>query len=233
MILKPSSSFQKSGKKRRTIRTDTWDSLQEAYFKRKQCTFTDPPPGTKDADDDNDDESISPTTYAPGWCGIHVTQYQKNEPGNSATSNSPDYILSVCVFDANKVLLNQYPGGEAGDCGEFVAPNGARQPVCQVDTRSTRRANDVGSTLTLIADRLIPRYPAYYMSPLAPSTAMRYSSTIKTRLGAATINLIIPTSGLTIMEAEMAIQASIAELRSTDDSRTLLVSGHCGIKDSS
>ena len=161
-----------------------------------------------------------------------MTQYQKNEPGNSAESNSPDYILSVCVFDADQVLLNQYPGGTKGDCGEFVAPNGARQPVCRIGTRSTSRAKDVGSALTLNADRLIPRYPVYYISPLARSTAIRYFSIIKTRLGAATINLIIPTSGLTTVEAEMAIQVSIAELRSSNDSGVLLMGRRCGIKGS-
>ena len=158
-----------------------------------------------------------------------MTQYQKNEPGNSATSNSPEYILSVCVFDANKVLLNQYPGGANGDCGEFVAPNGARQPVCRID----REAEDVGSTLTSTVCRLIPRYLAYYMSPLARLTAIRYFSIIKTRLGAATTNLTIPTSGLTTMEAEMVIQGSAAEVQGSNDSGVLLMSVRCGIKGSS
>ena len=104
-------------------------TLQEAYYKKKGCTFNDPPPGTQDADDDNDDESISPTTFTSGWCGIHVIQYQKNEPGNSVTSNNPEYQLEVCVFDAKQVLLNQYPGESPGTCALFVAPNGMSQPV--------------------------------------------------------------------------------------------------------
>ena len=99
----------------------------EAYYKVKGCTFSDPPPGTSDADDDNDDESVSPDTFTGGWCGMHVTQYQKNEPGDCSTCNSPDYILSVCIYDANQVLLNQYPGEDG--CGQFVALKGQPQAI--------------------------------------------------------------------------------------------------------
>ena len=98
----------------------------EAYFQVKRCTFTDPPPGTTDADDNNDDASVSPDTFTGGWCGMHVTQYQKNEPDGPA-ANSPDYVLSVCIYDANQVLLNQYPGEDG--CGQFVALNGVAQAI--------------------------------------------------------------------------------------------------------
>ena len=38
--------------------------------------------------------------YAPGWCGVHVTQYQKNEgPSNSPSGNS-EYRLDVTLKDA-------------------------------------------------------------------------------------------------------------------------------------
>ena len=111
---------------------------QEAYFKKKGCTFTDPPPGTRADDTTNDDLSIAPTAYASGWCGIHVTQYQKNEPGDSPTSNNPEYQLSVCVFDANKVLLNELPGSTTGDCGTFVALNGQAQVVSQSSAHRCR-----------------------------------------------------------------------------------------------
>ncbi|KAI4116552.1 MAG: hypothetical protein LQ338_007691 [Usnochroma carphineum] len=101
----------------------------EAYFKVKQCAFTDPPPGTRGTDDTADDLSVDPSTYSPGWCGIHVKQYQKNEPGFCSTCNSPDYILSVCVYDGKQVLLNQFPGSDPSSCAVFVAPNGGSQPI--------------------------------------------------------------------------------------------------------
>lgn len=100
----------------------------EAYYKRKQCTFSDPTPQATDPNVvDPDDLSVSPATFAPGWCGIHVTQYQKNEPGDCSTCNNPEYQLEVCVKDANGVILNQFPG-QSG-CAIFVAPNGVGQPV--------------------------------------------------------------------------------------------------------
>lgn len=100
----------------------------EAYYKRKQCTFSDPVAVATDEEDvAPDDLSVSPSTFASGWCGIHVTQYQKNEPGSCSTCNNPEYQLEVCVKDANRVILNQVPG-ESG-CAVFVAPNGVGQPV--------------------------------------------------------------------------------------------------------
>ena len=103
---------------------------QEAYYKKRGCTFTDPPPGTTDVEPLDDDLSVSPATYAGGWCGIHVIEYQKNEPGNGPEDNNPQYQLEVCVFDAKKVLLNQYSGAPRGECGDFVALDGQPQPVC-------------------------------------------------------------------------------------------------------
>ncbi len=100
----------------------------EAYVKANGCTFSDPSPGTRNVDDDGNDEiSVSPTSFTGGWCGMHVTQHQKNELGDSSTSNSPDYILSVCIYDANQVLQNQYPGEDG--CGQFIALNGQAQAI--------------------------------------------------------------------------------------------------------
>ena len=60
---------------------------------------------------------------------MHVTQYQKNEPGDSPTSNNLEYQLEVCIFDSKQVLPNQYPGGAQKDLETFVAPNGQAQAV--------------------------------------------------------------------------------------------------------
>ena len=57
--------------------------------------------------------------YAPGWCGLHVTQYQKNE-GPAATNGAggtSNYRLDVEIFDANqnsidKVTLQDAPSGK-------------------------------------------------------------------------------------------------------------------------
>ncbi|CAD6579778.1 MAG: hypothetical protein ASARMPRED_009247 [Alectoria sarmentosa] len=100
----------------------------EAYYKIKGCTFSDPTPAATDPEvAASDDLSVSPTTFASGWCGMHVTQYQKNEPGSCTTCNNPEYQLEVCVKDTNGVVLNQLPG-ESG-CGTFVALNGVGQPL--------------------------------------------------------------------------------------------------------
>lgn len=38
--------------------------------------------------------------YAPGWCGMHVTQYQQNEGPNSSTGDDSNYRLTVTLKDA-------------------------------------------------------------------------------------------------------------------------------------
>lgn len=57
--------------------------------------------------------------YTPGWCGVHVVQYQKNEgPG----SDTADYRLTVTIFDGQQVEI-----GASNDTlvdaptGEFVS----------------------------------------------------------------------------------------------------------------
>ena len=100
----------------------------EAYFKVKGCTFTDPPPGTRDADEVEGDTFVTPDTFTGGWCGMHVTQYQKNEPDVPAfAANNPEYVLEVCIYDANQVLLNKFDGEDG--CGNFVALNGQSQAI--------------------------------------------------------------------------------------------------------
>ena len=54
--------------------------------------------------------------YASGWCGVHITQYQKNiGPSNSGSGNS-EYRLDVSLKDALQdivggVSLLSLPGG--------------------------------------------------------------------------------------------------------------------------
>lgn len=59
---------------------------------------------------------------------MHVTQYQKNEPDVPAfAANNPEYVLEVCIYDANQVLLNKFDGEDG--CGNFVALNGQPQAI--------------------------------------------------------------------------------------------------------
>ena len=54
--------------------------------------------------------------YAPGWCGVHVTQYQKNEGPSGSSSGNSEYRLDVSLKDALQdvvggVTLLSLPGG--------------------------------------------------------------------------------------------------------------------------
>lgn len=40
--------------------------------------------------------------YAHGYCGVHITQFQKNEGGGDTS----EYRLSVELYDSNKAPLN-------------------------------------------------------------------------------------------------------------------------------
>lgn len=48
--------------------------------------------------------------YTPGWCGVHVKQYQKNEPSNPG----PNYLFDIAIFDA--------AGGKIGGVERAQAP---------------------------------------------------------------------------------------------------------------
>lgn len=64
----------------------------------------------------------SPTSvtrrYATGWCGVHVVQYQKNEPPD--VNPSPNYALDVIIYDAAQAEIGRVskvdaPGGQGVD----------------------------------------------------------------------------------------------------------------------
>lgn len=56
--------------------------------------------------------------YVPGWCGLHVTQYQKHEPNSNPTG---DYKLDITIKDA--------AGGIIGGTTGAVAKAGVGVPV--------------------------------------------------------------------------------------------------------
>lgn len=78
--------------------------------------------------------------YAPGWCGVHVVQYQKNE-GPAATSGgsgTSDYRIDVTIFDANQNLIGQAktvdaPTGQAVNVDSKL-PNVLEVTVGNVDS---------------------------------------------------------------------------------------------------
>ena len=182
----------------------------EAYYKIKGCTFSDPTPAATDPEvAASDDLSVSPTTFASGWCGMHVTQYQKNEPGSCTTCNNPEYQLEVCVKDTNGVVLNQLPG-ESG-CGTFVALNGVGQPV-SYSFSYTQFYTLIGYCVDRwISDSSTLRCRIWSMSLLALWTVTRSFSVMAIRIGVAMIRLIILISGPMIVGRGRGIQASPAE----------------------
>lgn len=59
-------------------------------------------------------DSNGPTNekgYAPGWCGVHVTQYQKPNPSKDS------YSLEANLFDANENKI----GGTSGKVGPTLS----------------------------------------------------------------------------------------------------------------
>ena len=67
-------------------------------------------------------------TYAPGWCGMHVIQYQKNEP-DGPNKDGSEYLFDVTIKDANDVEIPLYNCNGCGTTARFVAPNGVPQTI--------------------------------------------------------------------------------------------------------
>lgn len=53
--------------------------------------------------------AASCNNYTPGWCGVHVRQYRKNQPENP----SPDFKLDVRIFDGAQALMTALAGVDA------------------------------------------------------------------------------------------------------------------------
>jgi len=43
--------------------------------------------------------------YAPGWCGMHIVQYQKNVPDVPHHPANAEYMVEVSLFDANQAPI--------------------------------------------------------------------------------------------------------------------------------
>ncbi|KAL8968151.1 MAG: hypothetical protein Q9197_005039 [Variospora fuerteventurae] len=59
--------------------------------------------------------------YATGWCGMHVVQYQKEEPAaDPASDPKANYHLDVTLYDSNEDKIGEVLGAEA-PAGEAVS----------------------------------------------------------------------------------------------------------------
>ena len=80
--------------------------------------------------------------YAPGWCGVHVTQYQKNKGASNSPSGNSEYRLDVALKDALQdavggVTLLSLPGGTFSDIDSQL-PNAFGVEVGAIDTEPVR-----------------------------------------------------------------------------------------------
>lgn len=46
--------------------------------------------------------AAAPPSYATGWCGMHIVQYQKNVQGDPAHPPNSEYVIEVSLFDAKQ-----------------------------------------------------------------------------------------------------------------------------------
>ncbi len=72
---------------------------------------------------DEENRHPSPAIRSSDWCGIHVTQYQKNEPSGHQP-NSSVYVLEVCIYDGAQVLMSSPPLSKSSPCWIVDASNG-------------------------------------------------------------------------------------------------------------
>ncbi|KAL8868797.1 MAG: hypothetical protein Q9174_004744 [Haloplaca sp. 1 TL-2023] len=60
---------------------------------------------------DGDIDSQGPTNddgYAPGWCYVHVTQYQKKDPAaNPDETEDANYHLDITIYDENEDIVGE------------------------------------------------------------------------------------------------------------------------------
>lgn len=72
-------------------------------------------------DNDNQETILGGNTnanaYAPGWCGVHVVQYQKNEgpPGTNGGTNN--YRLDVYIYDNDQNEIGRIEKADASPPG--------------------------------------------------------------------------------------------------------------------
>ncbi len=68
--------------------------------------------------------AAAPPSYATGWCGMHIVQYQKNEQGDPAHPSNPEYVIDVSLFDAKQKPIPLKNCNGCGNTASTVAPNG-------------------------------------------------------------------------------------------------------------
>lgn len=65
--------------------------------------------------------ALSSHTYTPGWCGVHVTQYHRNESSDNPRS---DFKFDFRIYDGAEALLATFMGADipSGLTLSIVAP---------------------------------------------------------------------------------------------------------------
>ena len=57
---------------------------------------------------------VNAAGYATGWCGVHVVQYQKENPAADPASNpAGHYHLDITIYDNNQDQIGQFLGADA------------------------------------------------------------------------------------------------------------------------
>ena len=62
-------------------------------------------------------------SYAPGWCGMHVIQYQKNE-NDGPNAKGTEYLIDVSLFDGKQQPIPLQDCNNCGNTARTVALNG-------------------------------------------------------------------------------------------------------------
>lgn len=99
----------------RIVKVDPDDFTKQCVLWDRGGKADDKLPNCNDENGPIPDKSSGPASpsslkYAPGWCGLHVTQYQKNEPDSNPTGN---YLLSITIFDAEQQQIGHVEKADA------------------------------------------------------------------------------------------------------------------------
>ncbi|KAI4139973.1 MAG: hypothetical protein L6R39_006023 [Caloplaca ligustica] len=106
----PSDPFTNPDSKNICESTNGWgDSTKRGYKCGMPKIGQNYGPGKLDSQGPTNDRG-----YAPGSCGVHVTQYQKKDPAaDPKTNEDGDYHLDVRIFDNNQDLIGEVKGARA------------------------------------------------------------------------------------------------------------------------
>lgn len=70
----------------------------------------------------------TPPTYATGWCGMHITQYQKNRD-TGPNGMSPDFMLDISFFDGKQKPISIKNCNGCGNKARSIALPGKKNEI--------------------------------------------------------------------------------------------------------